>query len=264
MMNEELDIQRSERIHAYVLGSVSTAERSAFEQELATDPTLRDEVAAERTLMEAIHQEPELRFRQLVQRVSQTQEQVGEIVPEETPVIPIGRRFDMRWMAAAAGVLVLLGVSLWFLSGQDADYRSLALAELQQPPSATRSAGEGTTVIDSLQQVASKRLQSGQWQELLSFTEMLLEREEFTDRYGDRTRLDRAWALMKLDRPNEARDELGQVNAADAAIQAERAYYLALAYLLEADAESAREALRDVQAPFPWDERIARLQEAME
>lgn len=265
MMNEELDIQRSERIHAYVQGTMGDAERAAFELDLAADATLRAEVDAGRTLRLAIQHEPELRFRLLVRRVSEAQEQGGGGLEGETPVVPIGRRNNLRWMAAAASVLVILSVSLWVFTDRigGPDYHTLAMAELDHPMSSTRSSGAIADQLDSLHQVATKHLLAGNHEVFIHYTTPLIANNLFAQRHGVRTRLDRAYALLKLERPAEARIELNGLDATDGPSLAERAYYLALSYLLEDDVVAARKALEGVAAPFPWDERIARLREGM-
>lgn len=110
-MSEEQDIERSERILAYVQGAMGTAERAAFEQELAADQGLRTEVEAARAIAGALRNEPELRFRELVSRVSEKQEKssTSGMAP---PVIPIGRKANWAWMAAAASVLVLVAIGI--------------------------------------------------------------------------------------------------------------------------------------------------------
>jgi len=205
-----------------------------------------------------------LRFRRLVGAVSDRIEGAGGGASvEETSVIPIGRRSDMRWIAAAASVLVLLGVSLWYFTGQDTDYRALALAELERPLSNVRSGAVITDQVDSLHQEATKRLLGGQHEDFLRFSARLMEDSLFAVRHGERSRLDRAYALLKLERPAEARAELAGVETTDKTITAERAYYLSLAHLMEENPDAARSALDSVDAPFPWDERVARLREGM-
>lgn len=264
-MAEQDDIRRQERIEAYVGGKLAGEELRAFEAELAADAQLQRDVEVERTLSGTLRRSPELRFRDLVQRVSDEQERGATGGGgAEKPVIPIDRG-RMRWWAAAAGVLVLLGVSVWMFNERVAgpDHRGLALAELQRPLSGTRGGDGGPAVADSLYLEATKLLLAGKWEQLLAYSQALLDGPDFEAAYGDRMRLDRAWALLQLDRPGEAREELVALLSTDPTIMAERAYDLALAHLLEEDAAGARRALEGVAAPFPWDERIARLQEGL-
>lgn len=109
-MVEPNDIERQERIEAYVSGALTGEALRAFEAELAHDPGLRTDVEAERTLRATLQRGQELRFRDLVQRVSDQQERgASGGGGAEPPVIPIDRG-RWKWWAAAASVAVLLGV----------------------------------------------------------------------------------------------------------------------------------------------------------
>ena len=128
-MAEQDDIRRQERIEAYVGGKLAGEELRAFEAELATDEQLRQDVEVERTLAGTLQRSPELRFRDLVRRVSDEQERGasggGGV---EKPIIPIDRG-RWKWWAAAASVALLLGAgALFFLQGPDP--QQLAMAEV--------------------------------------------------------------------------------------------------------------------------------------
>ena len=130
-MAEQDDIRRQERIEAYVGGKLAGEELRAFEAELATDEQLRQDVELERTLAGTLQRSPELRFRDLVRRVSDEQERGasggGGV---EKPIIPIDRG-RWKWWAAAASVALLLGAgALFFLQGPDP--QQLAMAEVRE------------------------------------------------------------------------------------------------------------------------------------
>lgn len=109
-MEEPNDIERQERIEAYVSGTLGGEALRAFEAELDRDPGLRTDVAAERTLRATLQREKELQFRDLVQQVCGKQERgASGGGSAEPPVIPIDRG-RWKWWAAAASVAVLLGV----------------------------------------------------------------------------------------------------------------------------------------------------------
>lgn len=132
---QEPDFQRQERIEAYVNGKLDGEELRAFESALAHDERLRAEVEVERTLSGTLQREQELRFRDLVQRVSGAQEQKAtKGGGSEAPVIPI-QRGRWKWLAAAASVAALVGVAVkWWSdhpdgSGTGPDYSELAYVE---------------------------------------------------------------------------------------------------------------------------------------
>lgn len=128
-MEEPNDIERQERIEAYVNGALTDEALRTFEAELARDPGLRTDVAAERTLRVTLQRGQELRFRDLVQRVSDLQERdASGGGGAEPPVIPIDRG-RWKWWAAAASVAVLLGVGLVMRLSGSADHLALAQVE---------------------------------------------------------------------------------------------------------------------------------------
>lgn len=130
-MAEQDDIRRQERIEAYVGGKLAGEELRAFEAQLATDEQLRQDVEVERTLAGTLQRSPELRFRDLVQRVSDEQERGATGGGgAEKPVIPIDRG-RWRWLAAAASVALLIGAgAVLFLQGGDP--QQLAMAEVRE------------------------------------------------------------------------------------------------------------------------------------
>ncbi len=128
-MEESNDIERQERIEAYVNDALTGEALHAFESDLARDTGLRTDVEAERTLRATLKRGQELRFRDLVQRVSDQQERGasggGGAKP---PVIPIDRG-RWKWWAAAASVAALLGVGLVMRLSGSADRLALAQVE---------------------------------------------------------------------------------------------------------------------------------------
>ena len=129
-MEEPNDIERQERIEAYVNGALTGEALRTFEAEMARDAELRTDVEAERTLRATLQRGQELRFRDLVQQVSDQQERgASGGGGAEPPVIPIDRG-RWTWWAAAASVAVLLGVGglVMRLSG---NVDRLALAQVE-------------------------------------------------------------------------------------------------------------------------------------
>lgn len=124
------DSRRQERIEDYVAGRLTGEGLRAFEAELRTDEQLRQEVEVERTLAGTLQRSPELRFRDLVQRVSDEQERGATGGGgAEKPVIPIDRG-RWRWLAAAASVALLIGAGA-VLFVQGGDPQQLAMAEVR-------------------------------------------------------------------------------------------------------------------------------------
>lgn len=137
-MAEQDEIRRQERIEAYVGGKLSAKEFHAFEAEMAADEQLRQDVEVERALTGTIQHSSELRFRDVVLRVSEEQERgTAGGRGAEKPVIPIDRG-RMKWWAVAASVALLIGTAAVLLF-QGPNAEELALAEVQDFTLSVRS-----------------------------------------------------------------------------------------------------------------------------
>lgn len=206
-MNEEQEIQRSERIRAFVQESMNPSERAVFEQEMATDPGLRAEVEAAQAVTAALRNEPELRFRELVSRVSAEQEQASGS-GTAAPVIPIGRKPNWGWMAAAASVLVLvaIGIGNYLLP---TDHAELAMTYVDRARSGVR----------------------GQMPDSLS---------------GEEALLDSALALLQQKEVERAKALLDTAPFTTTCTEARRGLVLALANLMQDDEATARQLLLPV------------------
>lgn len=134
-MDRPNDSERQERIEAFVSGRLGGEELRVFEQAMAADDELRADVEIERVTRETLKREPEMRFRDLVRRVSEEQENAGQDTgTPEIPVIPIDRKRNWTWMAAAASIALVLtvGIAQW-LRGPDDQELALAFANQSVP-----------------------------------------------------------------------------------------------------------------------------------
>lgn len=125
-------MERQARIEAYVSGKLVGEDLVAFDQELAVDAELRADVEVERVLQGTAIRAPELRFRDLVSRVSADQETGagtgGASALKPSPVINIRRNWT--WMAAAASILLVLSVGvIQYLRAPEPETLALAYAE---------------------------------------------------------------------------------------------------------------------------------------
>lgn len=206
-MSDEKDIQRSERVHAYVHEAMYAAERAAFEAEMDMDQVLRAEVEAAQAVTAALRNEPELRFRELVARVSANQEKANAD-GSGTPVIPIGRKTNWAWMAAAASVLVLVAIVIgnYLLP---TDHAELAMNYVDRARGGVR--GDVPPGMN-----------------------------------GEEALLDSALALLQEKDFDRAKALLGTAPFTTACTEARRGIVLALAELMEGDEAAARGLLQPV------------------
>lgn len=94
---------------AYVLGALSPGETREFEAVLARSPELRAEVARYREVTAVIGtSQPVEPPSDLRQRVLARARREG---PFEAPVVPIRRRQWIPWLAAAAGIVLAIGLA---------------------------------------------------------------------------------------------------------------------------------------------------------
>ncbi len=139
-MDRPNDSERQERIEAYVSGKLGGEDLLAFEQALTSDDDLRADVEIERLMLETVKLEPEMRFRDLVQNVSDEQEGRTE---REVQVIAIDRKRNWTWITAAASIALVLtvGIAQWMKGPND---RELALAFAQQSVPVTRGGDDAS------------------------------------------------------------------------------------------------------------------------
>lgn len=212
-MDRPNDIERQERIEAYVSGKLSGEELRAFEQALGGDGELRADVEIERVLRETVKRGPEMRFRELVQRVSQEQENAGlNSGAPETPVIPIDRKRNWTWIAAAASVALLLTVGIaQFMRGPNDQELAMNFADQTRLLHTTRG-------------------------------------EKDQEPYSGVAELDNALALILAQQPDKASDILAAYSTAEPALSCKRDWLNALALLQHGDEELATPLLKRVIA----------------
>lgn len=103
------------RIEQYLRDEMPAKERTAFEQEMSVDATLRKEVELHRLVHQTLGDPGENTFRQTL----------GEVANKwhDTSAVVTGSRTPMAWriIGIAATVLIAVGVYLWFDGQQNGD-----------------------------------------------------------------------------------------------------------------------------------------------
>lgn len=204
-MSEHGDLMRADRISAYVSGTLTGAERAAFEAEMARDAALANDVELERLLRDTIKHEDVMRFRDRVRKVVAEQEASAE--KPEAPVIPIGRSRTWVYLAAAASVAAVVAFALWNWAGTGGLQQD-TLAALNTDQGFEFSGTRGGTTDDLDEQLSELR-RSGQLDAYLHQSELALANDTaFTGRFHDPVRLDRAIVWLRRNDPDKALQEL--------------------------------------------------------
>lgn len=182
--------QMIDRIEAYLTGSLSAAERAAFESDLKTDTALKglfDQHAKAHAVINHAYN------RQLKQRLIEIEGETG------TPTARVRPMF--RRVAVAASIVLLAGVGAWLWSGSA--YSNDAMAEqlfFRDSYDVMRSSDQTKTLsIDSLLNVAQRAFEAGDYGTAQTIYEPLLTQDT---EYLDQIEWNLAMCLlMQDDRP---------------------------------------------------------------
>lgn len=227
--------ERSERIEQYLQGQLTPAEATAFEMEMQADPTLAEEVALERDLLDYMKETDVRAFRATVQQVRQQK--------REARIISLAGR---RTWALAASILVLIVAGYFVLDRVLAPtpqelyqaYFETPAAEEFMDPAIFRSR-DGASEKEGLQglEKMAELYRNGQYAEALAAMQAIEPAETAAHAYQlgvlylvnnqpepalqaletgeaanpDGARWYQALALLKLNRPAEARALLEQL-----------------------------------------------------
>jgi len=136
--------ERMERVVRYVEGDMDTAERAAFEAELAADPTLQDDLKAALTTLTGLEALAEQHLREKLRAVDVSLDAgsrqpqgpeaatLRQIQGAETPREGKGGGALRWWWAAAAGLVLVAGTGLWLF--RPVDPQALAEAFAVEEP----------------------------------------------------------------------------------------------------------------------------------
>lgn len=261
------DMERHERIEAYVRGRMSEPDRASFEADMTADAELRDAVELERTMQDVLMQEKNMRFRDLVKEVSDEldKEQTNvhdmehggrpmEVVPEEAtvnktevPVIPIDRKRNWGWLAAAASVALVGSYAVFTTIADDPfNERTMAVVEVYHFGT-TRGGGDAGQELERIDHELTALLRQGAFQDYLSKSAEVLKTDSaFRVQFGMDVRRDRALVLLRQSNAQEAKKEASILEAEYSDCSA--IVIEGLAFGLDGDADKARELLRSADS----------------
>jgi tetratricopeptide (TPR) repeat protein len=219
-------------IARYAEGDMSAEELQAFEQALAADATLRQQLALYHDVHSSLQQHFTKDAGQL-QLEGTLQQMRGEFFTRQTKtakIVSINR--TLRYVMGVAAVL-LITLFLW------KPWQSLydQYSDMQMINPAVR--GDNA---DSLLQQAAIEFNNEEYEDasaLLSEAQKLRPDDSFTNFYYGVT-------LMHLDQLLPARLVLGEIYDGSSVFKYEAAFYIALTYIKEKDKTSAREWLQKI------------------
>jgi hypothetical protein len=137
-----LSQEQFELIEAYLTNELSATDAQAFEQEMAADTALQEEVQTQRTLRMGLHALAiEQRLQRARQRVLEIEKEAFQPVAgqQETPVRPLpGHTKTIPWRYWAAAASVVLGFSFGVYWYQQQDVPELAYAETMSSDQLTK------------------------------------------------------------------------------------------------------------------------------
>ena len=223
-----------EKIDQYLTNRLGEKERADFNQEIATNSDLRDEVNVQRALLGGITAGGN---RQLKTRLKAMHEAATQA--EEKPEARVVQLRSRRWMAVAASVAIL-AIALWFFVAQPADNQALFANyyEPYQTNLTTRDMADTNPLaqIDAL-------YKAGKYAEVIPIIEA-----ELTKTPGN-AKLSLAAGVSYLELGNLDKTQFHfKRAAANELLQEVAHWYLALTYLKQEDKAAAVSLLEKLKA----------------
>ncbi len=230
---KEISKEEFERIEAYLLNTMQAQQRLQFEEEMSRDSLLRNEVELQQKLIAAVETGAFLTPQRLDTVSGQPKVHTG--------------RFRFVWYAAA-GVSVLLVISLWFFRGQQPASQRLFAAYFQPDPGlpVQMSSTSAYAFYDGM--ISYKE---GDYVQAIAKWEQIASEQG----YSDTLQYYVGVARLNNNEPRAAQRHLTTVAAMDGVFRQKAAWYLALSCLRTGDDISAVKWLRQI----PGDERAAEL-----
>ncbi|QQR85400.1 MAG: hypothetical protein IPJ76_12360 [Flavobacteriales bacterium] len=239
-MSDHDDLIRADRISAYVSGTLTGAERAAFEADMARDAALANDVELERLLRDTIKHEDVMRFRDRVRKVVSEQELAA--TKTETKVISIDRSRTWAYIAAAASVALVVTVALWQWGA--GGLRQDTLAELNTERGFEFS-GTRSGTADAMDEQLNGLRRSGKLEDYLLQSEKALTTDtSFAVLFHDPVRLDRAIVWLRLNEPDKALKELALLRDPQHWEKCESAQVRGLAAALKDEKDRMREEFK--------------------
>jgi len=152
-MNE----QYIDTIHRYLSGGMTRAERQTFELAMQQDPSLRNAVELERSLLAGLEKAAEQELQQTIGAVHEKLKKEGFFAAQaaekpkpELTITYTSNRFTMRKLISIAASLIVLAGAVWFFAIRDASVEVKDLYnEYYKPDSEVQRAREVIATLQS-------------------------------------------------------------------------------------------------------------------
>jgi len=228
-----MDDKNFEKMEDYIHGKLSALEQQRFEDEMAQDEVLRQEVALYRRLIDAVETES---ARQLLEQIHE------ENFAKETTVVPLQSRRAFFPLAIAASLALLVLAGWWLFTLQSTQAEGLYAAYFFPAVGLPTTLGY-TEDPQFAEGMISYKLQ--EYAEARNYWKSLVE----ADPQNDTLNYYMGIAFLADEMPDQAVNHLQRVVQQDeSAYQNDAKWYVALAYLLAEQEENAKTILNELAA----------------
>lgn len=229
-------------IEKYMKGILSEEERLEFDTLLDTDDEFREEVELKeevesQDIRRVAEVEDDQSFREMLGEFEQEIRQDVENAEEEEnrKVIPIGvkkRRFDRKWLAAAS-VIIILGIGIYYNLNRPISSEELFLSNFEPYPNVIYPIERGSSESD-MKTIAFSAYERADYEEAITAFDSL-----YSETGEAHYLFYKANALIALHRSDEAIPLLLQYSESGDQLSEKSGWYLAMAYLDNGDREMA-------------------------